>query len=133
MDWLTLVNEIFRVCVVPLLGVLTAYIISFIRKKQVEITTNAKNNLEKKYVDMLAQTIADCVEATNQTYVDALKEQNIFDADAQDEALRRTYTAIITILSEEAKHYLEEFYGDLNEYIVNKIEAQVKEQKGWLS
>ena len=129
MDWLELVNEIFRVCVVPLLGVLTAYVIAYIKKRQEEITTNTQNELAKKYIDMLAKTVEECVIATNQTYVEALKEQNIFDLDAQDEALRRTYTAVITILSDEAKEYLGALYGDLNEYIVNKIEAEVKKWK----
>lgn len=131
MDWLELINEIFRVCVVPLLGVLTAYVISYIKKKQAEITANTENELTKKYVEMLANTIIECVQATNQTYVDELKDKDAFDAEAQEEALRRTYTAVVTILSDEAKKYLEAFYGDLNEYIVNKIESEVKEQKGW--
>ena len=29
MDWLNLVNDIFRVCIIPLLGVLTTYLINF--------------------------------------------------------------------------------------------------------
>ena len=32
---------------------------------------------------MLSQTITDCVLATNQTYVDTLKAQGSFDAEAQ--------------------------------------------------
>ena len=33
MEWLALLYEIFEVCIIPLLGVLTVYIVKFIQKK----------------------------------------------------------------------------------------------------
>ena len=32
MEWLTILYKIFEVCVIPLLGVLTVYIVKFIQK-----------------------------------------------------------------------------------------------------
>ena len=78
---------------------------------------------------MLSQTITDCVIATNQTYVDSLKKQNIFDHEAQKEAFNRTYQSVMSILSEEAKKYLTEAYGDLSAYITAKIESEVNSTK----
>ena len=78
---------------------------------------------------MLAETITECVIATNQTYVNALKDKNAFDLDAQKEAFKRTYEAVMSILSEDAIHYLENIYGDLNAYITGKIEAEVNKNK----
>ena len=40
-----------------------------------------------------------------------------------------TYENILTILSGDAKEYLQEAFGDLEVYIKNKIEAKVKETK----
>ena len=35
----------------------------------------------------------------------------------------------MAVLTEDAKKYLAQIYGDLNAYITNKIEAEVKAQK----
>ena len=74
---------------------------------------------------MLNETIEQCVVATNQTYVWALKQQGKFDKEAQEEALMMTKDAVMTILTMEAKQYLNEFYGDLQAYVVARIEATV--------
>ena len=78
---------------------------------------------------MLRETITTNVIAVNQTYVDALKEQNAFTKEAQEEAFRRVYEAVMTSLTEEAYLYLETIIGDLQDYITAEIEATVKEYK----
>lgn len=129
MDWMNLLNDIFKLCIVPLLAILTRYLIVFIETKRDEIVEKNQNNKADKYIVMLAQTISDCVLATNQTYVDNLKENNCFDAEAQKEAFNRTYQAVMDVLSADAKEYLATIYGDLNSYIIQKIEAEVKHSK----
>ena len=78
---------------------------------------------------MLAVTIENCVIATNQTYVEALKAAGKFDAEAQKTAFNMTKNAVMAILSDEAKKYLETAVGDLNEYITQQIEAAVNVNK----
>jgi hypothetical protein len=78
---------------------------------------------------MLAKTISDCVVATNQTYVDALKKDNAFTIEAQKEAFKKTYNAVMMVLTDEAKECLTQIYGDLTIYITTKIEAEVKNIK----
>jgi hypothetical protein len=129
MDWLALLSDIFEVCVLPLLGVLTMYLVKFIQVKSTEITNKVDNDLIDKYVAMLAITIENCVIATNQTYVESLKQAGKFDAEAQKTAFNMTKNAVMTILSDEAKKYLENAVGDLNEYITQQIEATVKVNK----
>ena len=123
------IAQIFEVCIIPLLGVLTAFIIKWINAKSDEIKNKNENNLYEKYINMLTQIITDCVIATNQTYVNTLKNQNNFDKQAQQKAFQMTYEAVLNILSEEAKEYLQNAIGDLNDYIIQKIEAEVATKK----
>lgn len=129
MEWLPLLYEILQVCVIPLLGVLTAYIVKFINAKSVEIQHNVDNDMADKYIAMVTDTISACVIATNQTYVEALKKNNAFTAEAQKEAFQLTYDAVMAILTDDAKDYLAEIYGDVAAYITNKIEAEVNISK----
>lgn len=126
---LELIQQIFKICIIPLLGVLTAYAVKWIDAKSEQIKSKTDNELYQKYLDMLAQTITDCVIATNQTYVEALKNQNAFDKDAQVKAFKMTYDAVLAILSDDAKEYLQNAMGDLNDYIIQKIEAEVAANK----
>lgn len=129
MEWMILLQQIFEVCIVPLLGVLTCFLVNYIKAKTVELNTNNSNELLSKYLTMLSDTVCDCVIATNQTYVEALKNKNAFDAEAQKVAFEMTYNAVIKVLSAEAKDYLTNIYGDLSTYITNMIEAEVNRNK----
>ena len=129
MNWTEILQQIFELCIIPLLGILTGCLIKVVRNKTNELNAKSKNMLTKKYINMLSQIITDCVIATNQTYVDSLKEHNAFNYDAQKEAFNRTYQAVMAILSEEAKEYLIAVYGDLNAYITTKIESEINLNK----
>ena len=126
---LELINQIFEICIIPLLGVLTAYAVKFINIKSAELINSREQELEKKYISMLNSTITDCVIATTQTYVDSLKKQGVFNADAQKVAFSMTYTSVMNLLTEEATEYLNTIIGDLNLYITQKIEAEVNLNK----
>lgn len=120
------ITQIMEIVVIPLLGILTTYIVKLVKAKINEISSTKDNELEKKYLSMLSDTITDCVIATTQTYVEALKKEGKFDKAAQETAFNKTYTAVLAILSDEAKKYLTEAVGDLNLYITQQIEAEVK-------
>lgn len=129
MNWLNLLYEILEVCIIPLLGLLTVYAVKFIKIKSDEIAKKANNETANKYIDLLSNTISDCVIATNQTYVEALKKENAFTAEAQKEAFKLTYDAVMSVLTDDAKTYLTSIYGDLTAYITTKIEAEVNLSK----
>ena len=103
--------------------------VRFIQSKTNELKSKTDDETLKKYLDMLDKTIVDCVLATNQTYVESLKGQNAFTKEAQMEAFKKTYDAIMAILTEDAKEYLNETLGDLSGYITTKIEAEVNTNK----
>ena len=125
MDWMNILEQVFNVVLIPLLGIATTALIIFISAKTKELKEKHKDELFHKYADMLEQTIISCVIATNQTYVEALKKEGKFNAEAQKIAFDKTFSAVITILSDDAYDYLSEAIGDLEEYIINRIEAEV--------
>lgn len=129
MPWMEMLSKIFEVCIIPLLGVLTTYLVMWVRAKSATLQEQSKTDLQKKYLAMLEDTISNCVIATNQTYVEALKEQGAFGIEEQKIAFSKTFIAVSDILTEEAKIYLCEAVEDLNEYITILIEAKVNENK----
>lgn len=129
MDWLELLAKIFEVCLIPLLGLGTTFLIKWLKAKEAEINGKIDNETANKYISMVAQTITDCVIATNQTYVETLKKQGSFDAEAQKVAFQKTYEAVVAVLSEDAKEYLATLYGDVAVYLTARIEAEVNIQK----
>lgn len=126
---LKLLFQIFELCIIPLLAVLTGYLVQWIKAKTAETTEKNQKDVFDKYITMLGETIAKCVSATNQTYVDALKKAGSFDAEAQKHALDMTLTAVMSVLGKDAIEYLTAIYGDLTGYLTTLIEAEVKAQK----
>lgn len=129
MEFQELLQTIFQVVIIPLLTVLTGYAVKWINAKANEIKATTKNKYAEKYITMLNDTITSAVIAVNQTYVDALKEKDAFDKQAQEEAFKRVYETVMLSLTEEANIYLAEIIGDLNAYISTKIEETVKANK----
>ena len=123
------IKQILECILIPLLGALISYLIAYINQKRKDLQIVTDNETAQKYIDLLADTITKCVLATQQTYVDDLKRQGLFNEEAQKEALSRTYKAIMAILTEDAQEYLTQIYGDLSKYIRNAIESQVLENK----
>lgn len=129
MNWPELLQTIFTIVLVPLLGILTKYLVSLITIKISEAQSKTNDETTKKYLELLRQTITDCVVATNQTYVDSLKDKDAFTAEAQKEAFQKTYASVMSILTDDAKVYLQNFLGDLDGYVSNLIESNVKIEK----
>lgn len=124
-----LVAQIFQICIIPLLGILTTFLITWIKSKKDALKQQTDSELAKKYLDMLDNTITDCVIAMNQTYVNSLKQQGKFDSEAQKKAFTDVYNKVIAILGQDAIEYLNSAVGDLNEYISSKIEKEVSTNK----
>ena len=125
MNWMTILTQLFEMVIFPLLGIATVYLVFLIKAKINELKLKKDDDLFNKYLSMLENTITDCVIATTQTYVDSLKKQGSFDADAQKVAFTKTYTNVMKILTEDAKEYLQNALGDLESYVYNKIESEV--------
>ena len=129
MEWTTILTEIFKVCVIPLLGILTAFVVAWIKSKINNINAKTNNELLKSTLDTVETIVINAVIATNQTYVDSLKEQNAFDVEAQQKAFQKTYDVVMASLTEDTKNGLMKLTTDLNLYITEMIEAKTKQLK----
>lgn len=78
-----LINQLFEIVIIPLLGALTIYAVKWINTKTKKLSKETDNETLNKYLKMLSETITKCVIATNQTYVETLKKQGKFDEEAQ--------------------------------------------------
>lgn len=125
MEYADFIQQLFEICIFPALLILGKYLVDLLRAKTSEI----KEISGSKYLDMLLDTIETCVIATNQTYVDALKKEGKFDIEAQKIAFEKTYNAVLAVLSDEVKKYIEEAFGDFEVYLTQQIEAAVKASK----
>lgn len=124
-----MVKEILEGVLIPLLIILTRYLIVFLNAKRNELKEKTNNDLANKYIDMIYTTVTNCVIATNQTYVDALKEQGSFDKTAQTIAFNQTLEAVKRMLSADALNYIHSITEDTDFYLSKLIEASVRDQK----
>ena len=122
-------SQLFEIVVIPILGILTTYLVKLITTKINELTEKRNSEIERKYLNMLSTTITDCVMATTQTYVKSLKDEGKFNAEAQKKAFQQTYDAVIAILSEDTKEYFNSAVGDFQLFLTQKIEMEVNSRK----
>lgn len=126
MNWLEIGNWAFQTLVPISLLLGSVSLIVYIGIKNKEIKDKTDSETIDRYLDMLEVTITDAVLTTTQTYVEALKNKNAFDTEAQKIAFKMSYDAVMKVLTDDAKVYLQTIVGDLQTYITNKIEAKVK-------
>lgn len=124
-----MIQSIVEVCLIPILGILVKYLVSFLTAKAEELKAKTDSEVLQKYIELATETVTTCVIATNQTYVNSLKATGSFDEEAQKTALETTMNAVLVILSEEAKTYLTEITGDIEVYLTNLIEAEVNKNR----
>ncbi len=93
------------------------------------LAAKSESEIAKKYLTDVADAISTAVTYTSQTYVDALKNSGNFTKENQEEALQKAVEQAEKLLTAEARAFLEKAYGDLNAYLVSRIEAEVRVQK----
>ena len=109
--------------------VLTAYAVGYIRQAGKRAQASTDDIKTQGYIKEITDAIADAVAATSQTYVDALKQAGKFTPEAQAEAAKKALNACLASISPAAMEFIEGIYGDVKDYLTNKIEAEVRKQK----
>lgn len=98
------------------------FLFSLLRKK---IKDEKLARLLSRVENIVKQTVI----LINQTYVDALKEEGLFDKEAQKAAFEMCMEKVLTMLNDEAIVAIAETFGDYEEWLRTLIEAYVRENK----
>lgn len=124
-----LISTIVYGVLIPILPILTAYLVQVLKAKTTEAQTKIDNVTINKYIDIAEDAVCTAVTSVTQTYVDSLKASGSFDAEAQKKAFEEARIKAITIMGDTAKETIETTYGDLNAWLDNKIEYYVGRNK----
>lgn len=89
------------------------------------INSKIKDANAKEMLSSAVTTVFDVVKQVYQTYVEALKGQNAFTAEAQKEALAKALETIEAILPEKVKAYLTDNFGNMEAWLTTQIEAAI--------
>lgn len=69
------------------------------------------------------------IKETTQTYVDSLKDKNMFDKEAQQKTLQTTKEKMKSQLKASAKEYIEQNFNSFNTWLTTTIEAKLYDLK----
>lgn len=89
------------------------------------LNTKIKDQKALTYLNNAISVVTSVVKATYQTYVEALKNENMFTKEAQEQALNKAVEQAKTTMSAEVKNFITENYGDLTEWIKLQIESAI--------
>ena len=103
--------------------------IAFLKAKITETNTSSNNSTANRIRWEVAEAVEDAVTAVNQTFVEELKNKNLFDKEKQEEAFERALEGTIDALSRETVDFINNTYGDINIWLIDKIEAAVSRNK----
>ena len=109
--------------------VITGFVCQWLQSLYEGNKNKIKNENAKVVLDRVTEMITSAVETTTSTYVKHLKANNLFDADAQKEAFNKTFEAVKKQLTSEAEAIIANSYGDVETYLINKIEQIVEQLK----
>lgn len=93
------------------------------------INTKLKNTKYAKYLTDSVDIVSRAVKTTYQTYVEALKDKNMFTGDAQVEALNKAKDIAVSQLSAEMKTFIESNFGDVEKWLTSTIESVIYDLK----
>lgn len=125
--------SLLQAIIIAATPILTAYVCKLINKAAGWFATKTNNRTAERYAYEIADVISTSVTYTSQTYVDALKKGGTFDTEEQKKAFNLAYKTAEGMLTEGAKTFITQTYGDINAYLTAKIEAEVNTRKPYIA
>ena len=93
------------------------------------INSKLANSKYAKYLTSSVDVVTRAVKTTYQTYVETLKDKNMFTADAQKEALSKAGEMALAQLTDDSKKWIQTNFGDVKTWIANTIESVIYDLK----
>lgn len=124
------VMNLIETCVlVPILIVISSYIIAFFRKQTAKLQDQIKDDKAKRLIEIANEIVDQAVLSVTQTYVDGLKAEGTFDEKAQKEAFEKSKSTIYNLLTTDVINTIRDNYDSLDDWINTKIEESVGRNK----
>lgn len=123
------IQEVLYLIITGIIPLLITYGIIFLKVKIKEQEKKLENDQLIKYIDAATDAISKSVLTVSQTYVDTLKKEGKFDAEAQKTAKQMAIDKAKTLITAESKAAIETLYTDFEAYLNDAIESLVKENK----
>lgn len=89
------------------------------------IRVKLHNDTQIKYLNKAEQLVKDAVLQVQQTYVENMKAENLFDEKAQKEAFDMVKSNVLSMMNSRMMDICMEAVGDFDEWIRNMVESQV--------
>ena len=118
MDIMSIIQSALSVIITGLITFATSKLIQLINSK-------IEDKKAANYLSTIINLVGDSVKTVYQTYVEALKNQDIFTEEAQKEALDRCMNMIESQLAPELINYITTNFGDLEDYLKTLIESTI--------
>lgn len=122
MNWKDLLIYIIQTLCGLVITVGITFLFVLLRKK-------VKDEKLARLLTRVENIVKQTVILVNQTYVDALKEEGLFDKQAQKIAFDMCKEKVLDMLNDEAITAIEETFCDYEEWLRTLIEAYVRENK----
>jgi hypothetical protein len=122
MNWKDLLIYIIQTLCGLAITVGIPYAFTLLRKK-------IKDDKIARIISRVENIVSKTVILINQTYVDALKESDLFDKEAQRAAFEMCKERVLSMLNDESIKAIQETFGDFEEWLRTMIEAYVRENK----
>ena len=121
---------VFLKLVIMVIVPVATSVLTFLLKTYLEELIN--KNIQNETADALKKglnIILDSVNYVQQTYVDDLKKEDKFTAEAQFKALQSAKQRAIELMNTDVQSAIEASYGNLDTYVTTVIESLIKKNK----
>lgn len=127
----TLIETIINVLLVPIITILSAYLVQLVKTKINLINDDKAKTQLNQAVDELQSRVLTAVNTVTQTYVDSLKKNGKFNVEEQQEALHKAYDLAVSMMTQGSLDYLiDELHEDgVRDLITSLIEQSIYQSK----
>ena len=118
MGWNEILMYIIETVLKLIVAVAIPYGFNILRKK-------LQNDTQIKYLGKFEKLVTDAVNEVQQTYVANLKAQDMFDKEAQLEALAKVKAIVLNTMNDRMQEIVIDAVGDFDTYMRSLIESEV--------
>lgn len=113
-------KDILITCISIILTGLASWLTTFLVSL---INTKIKDAKMAKWLCQITEIILNSVKTVTQTFVDTLKKDGKFDKESQEEAMKRCLELIQSQLTDDAKKFIQDNFGDIKTWLKAQIES----------